>query len=72
MMFSEFLNYKNRVWGDESHACNIVYHVDAGLFYAECESTTTMLKLTESNYKRVLDQMFYDYCVENAEWMGVS
>ena len=63
MMFSKFLNYKNRVWGSESHACLIVYYVDSGAFYAECGSTTTMLRLTQQNYKRVLDQMFYDYCV---------
>jgi hypothetical protein len=29
-------------------------------------------RLTESNYERVLNDMFYDYCVENASYMGVS
>lgn len=71
-MFVKFLDYKNRIWGDEAHACNLVYERASGTFYAECASTNTILRLTEPNYKRVLDQMFYDYCVENASWMGVS
>lgn len=71
-MLKKFVDYKNTIWGDECHACDIVYEVAAGKFYAECESTLTTLKLTEQNYKRVLDQMFYDYCVENASYMGVS
>ena len=72
MMLGKFVNYKNRIWGDEAYACNIVYDVDSSMFYAECGDPALTLKLTESNYKRVLDQMFYDYCVENASWMGVS
>jgi hypothetical protein len=28
--------------------------------------------LTDRNYLEVLNDMFYDYCVENASWMGVS
>jgi len=28
--------------------------------------------LTDTNYREVLNDMFYDYCVENASWMGVS
>jgi len=28
--------------------------------------------LTEKNHLEVLNDMFYDYCVENAAWMGVS
>jgi hypothetical protein len=28
--------------------------------------------LNDKNYERVLNDMFYDYCCENADWMGVS
>lgn len=72
-MLKKFVDYKNRIWGDEAHACNILsYDVSQGVFYADCESTMTTLRLTEKNYERVLNDMFYDYCVENAHWMGVS
>lgn len=72
-MLKKFVDYKNRIWGDERHACNIlIQDISASVYYADCESTMTTLRLTEQNYKRVLDQMFYDYCVENASYMGVS
>lgn len=72
-MLKKFVDYKNRIWGDDAHACNIkIQDISSGVFYADCESTLTTLRLTEKNYKRVLDQMFYDYCVENASYMGVS
>lgn len=29
-------------------------------------------RLTENNYEEVLNDMFYDYCIENANWMGAS
>lgn len=73
VMLKKFVEYKNRVWGDECHACNIlIQDIYAGVYYADCESTMTTLRLNEQNYKRVLDQMFYDYCMENASYMGVS
>jgi hypothetical protein len=71
-MLKKFVDCKARIWGSESHACRIVYEVAAGRYYAECESTLDQKRLTESNYERVLNDMFYDYCVENASWMGVS
>lgn len=67
---------KARIWGSESHRLTIVYEVSAKdgseKFYAECEDILTTKRLTLSNYERVLNDMFYDFCVENASWMGVS
>lgn len=67
---------KARIWGSESYRLTIVYEVSAKdgseKFYAECEDILTTKRLTLSNYERVLNDMFYDFCVENASWMGVS
>jgi len=71
-MMQTFVNTKAQIWGDESHACTIIYAMDTNTYYAKCESTFEQKRLTESNYERVLNDMFYDYCVENADWMGVS
>ena len=43
-----------------------------GRLFAECESTLDRRRLTETNYRQILNDMFYDYCTENAAWMGVS
>lgn len=71
-MLKMFVDTKARIWGCESYACSIVYEVSTGRYYAECGSTNETKRLTKENYERVLNDMFYDYCVENAEWMGVS
>ena len=71
-MLKKFVDCKNRIWGDECGACDIVYEVANNKFFAECESTFSRCRLTEKNYEEVLNDMFYDYCVENAAWMGVS
>lgn len=69
-MMKKFLNTKAQIWGDESHACTIVYEVSTGKFRAETECDSRILN--DKNYERVLNDMFYDYCVENASYMGVS
>jgi hypothetical protein len=69
-MFKKLMDCKARIWGSESHACIIVYEVATGKFRAECGIESKILN--EKNYERVLNDMFYDYCVENATWMGVS
>lgn len=65
-----------RIWGSEAYRLTIVYNVrtngDATTFYAECEDILTTKRLTPGNYERVLNDMFYKFCVENAAWMGVS
>ena len=71
-MLKKFVDLKARVWGSEAYACTIVYEIASGKFYAECNSINESKILTESNYERVLNDMFYDYCVENASYMGVS
>jgi hypothetical protein len=71
-MLQKFINTKAQIWGSESYACTIIYEVASGKFYAECNSISESKRLTESNYERVLNDMFYDYCVENASYMGVS
>jgi hypothetical protein len=60
-----------QIWGSESHNVTLLATAD-GRLYAECESTLDRRRLTDTNYREVLNDMFYDYCVENASWMGVS
>ena len=71
-MLKKFVDCKVRIWGDESYACTIVYEVAKQQFFAQCDSTLSRRRLTDSNYEEVLNDMFYDYCVENASYMGVS
>ncbi|NDB60068.1 hypothetical protein EB001_16705 [bacterium] len=70
-MLKKFVDAKARIWGSESHACTIVYEVSTGKFFAE-RGELDYRHLTEKNHLEVLNDMFYDYCVENASWMGVS
>lgn len=60
-----------QIWGSESHNVTLILTPDGRLF-AECESTLDRRRLTETNYRHILNDMFYDYCTENAAWMGVS
>lgn len=71
-MLKKFVDCKARIWGSESYACSIIFEVSTGRYYAKCDSIMEEKRLTESNYERVLNDMFYDYCVENANEMGVS
>lgn len=71
-MLKKFVDAKARIWGSESYNCTIVYEVAKGKFYAECDSTLERRLLTDKNYEEVLNDMFYDYCIENASYMGVS
>lgn len=65
-----------QIWGSEAYRVTIVYAVrsDGGdvVFYAECDDTLARKRLNLNNYTNVLNDMFYDFCVENAAWMGVS
>lgn len=69
-MLKKFVDCKSRIWGSESYACTIVYEVSTGRYRAECDEDSRLLN--EENYERVLNDMFYDYCVKNSEYMGVS
>ena len=69
-MLKTFVDAKARIWGSESHACTIVYEVSTQRFYAECG--IEIKRLNEKNFERVLNDMFYDYCCKNADFMGVS
>jgi hypothetical protein len=72
-MLKKFSDARARIWGNEAHACNIIIQdIFAGAYYADCEATMVTRRLTDSNYEEVLNDMFYDYCVENASYMGVS
>ena len=71
-MLKKFVDCKAQIWGSESYACTIVFEVSTGKYFAKCESTLEEKNLTKQNYERVLNDMFYDYCVENASYMGVS
>jgi len=70
MKIHDYMVVKAQIWGDESHACSIIYEIGTHRYRAECEGDSRILN--EKNYERVLNDMFYDYCVENASWMGVS
>jgi len=65
-----------QIWASESANVLIIYNVSTNgretEFVAQCDSIGESKKLTKSNYERVLNDMFYDYCVENASYMGVS
>jgi hypothetical protein len=71
-MLKKFIDAKAKIWGDEAYACTIIYEVDSHKYFAECESIMEKRRLNEKNYEEVLNDMFYDYCVENASYMGVS
>ena len=71
-MMKKFMDCKAQIWGSESYACTIIYEASTKRYLAVCDSIGEEKRLNESNYERVLNDMFYDYCVENADWMGVS
>lgn len=71
-MIKMFSDTKARIWGSESYACTIICYPMLNRYAARCESTGEEKRLTAKNYERVLNDMFYDYCVENASYMGVS
>lgn len=69
-MWKKMIAARAQIWGSEAHACTIVYELGTHKYRAECGIDSQILN--EKNYERVLNDMFYDYCVENASWMGVS
>lgn len=71
-MLKKFVDAKARIWGSESYACSIVFEVASKRYLAVCDEIGEEKILTETNYERVLNDLFYDYCVEKASWMGVS
>lgn len=71
-MLKKFVDAKARIWGSEAYACTICFEVGSGKYFAECDSTLSRRRLTEKNYEEVLNDMFYDYCCEHADMMGVS
>lgn len=68
----KFSDTKARIWGSESYACSIIYYPMLNRYTAKCESIGEEKRITEKTFERVLNDMFYDYCVENADYMGVS
>lgn len=70
MKIHDYMVAKAQIWGDESHNCSIIFEVSTGKYRAECGVDSRVLN--DKNYDRVLNDMFYDFCVENADWMGVS
>lgn len=71
MIENKYKKAIEQIWGSESHNVSLLMSQN-GTLYAECESTFDRRVLTDSNYREQLNDMFYDYCVENASWMGVS
>jgi hypothetical protein len=64
-------NALKMIWGSETYNVVLLYTADGKLF-AECEATNDRRRLTESNYEEMLNDMFYNFCMEKASWMGVS
>lgn len=71
MEINKFRDALKQIWGSESHKVIFIATPD-GRLYAECDFTLDRRRLTDSNYREILNDMFCDYCVENAAWMGVS
>lgn len=65
-------NIKSRIWADNSHEVSIVYYPMLDRYVAKCDAIMTEKRITLNTAERVLNDMFYDFCVENADWMGVS
>jgi hypothetical protein len=70
MFQKDYISVKNQIWGDEAHQCAI--GMDDKGYYAECILFGMFKRINEKNHANVLNEMFYDYCLENANWMGVS
>jgi hypothetical protein len=64
------INTVRKIWDSQSNMVTLME--SNGRLYAECEFTMDRRRLTEENYEEILNDMFYDYCVENADYMGVS
>ena len=71
MIENKYKKAIEQIWGSESHNVSLLLS-QRGVLYAECAETCDRRVLTDSNYRDQLNDMFYDYCVENASWMGVS
>jgi hypothetical protein len=71
MIENKIKNALTQIWGSESHNVQFIGMAD-GKLYAYCAETAQSKRLTDLNYRNVLNDMFYDYCVEKAAWMGVS
>ena len=70
-MIEKYKRALEQIWGSESHEISILVTTH-GRVYAECESTQDRRTLTDNNYVEMLNDMFYNYCMENKSWMGVS
>jgi hypothetical protein len=71
MISNEIKNALRQIWGSECYHVVLVWTPE-GKLYAECENTLARRRLTDENHREVLNDMFYDYCTENASYMGVS
>lgn len=70
MMMQDYINAKVSIWGDESMWCAICF--DGERYTAQCVMTDTLRYINEDNYSDVINEMFFDYCMQNAKYMGVS
>ena len=64
-------NVLKMIWGSETYNVVLLFTPDGKLF-AECDATMDRRRLTDSNYEEMLNDMFYNFCMEKASWMGVS
>jgi hypothetical protein len=71
MIENKIKNALTQIWGSESYQVSLLLNPE-GRLYAECKETMDRRRLTNTNYRDVLNDMFYDYCVEKCSWMGVS
>lgn len=71
MIDQKYKKALEQIWGSESYQVSLMLST-IGNLYAECDFTHDRRRLTDSNYVEQLNDMFYNYCVKNKSWMGVS
>lgn len=71
MIDQKYKKALEQIWGSESYQVSLMLNT-IGNLYAECDFTHDRRRLTDSNYVEQLNDMFYNYCVKNKSWMGVS
>lgn len=71
MIDQKYKNALEQIWGSESYNVSFLLTTQ-GVLYAECGFNGDRRRLTDSNYRDILNDMFYTYCVDNKSWMGVS
>ena len=75
-MLKLFSDMRRKIWGFDACECKIEIEWSTlqgkPVYYAVCESTLARRRLSDTNCEDVLNELFWDFCMRNADWMGVS